>query len=505
MDVAFGPYRLRRQKRTVTGPDGNIELSARSFDILAVLLETPGEVVSKDMIFAAVWPGVVVEENTLQVHVSALRKALDPGMIVTVHGRGYKYAGPAPVEQVAVAAAPIAGQLDRKPAIVVLPFENLSADPEQQYFSDGITGDITDRLTRFRVLSVIGQHSAAAFRGAVPDFEAIRERLKVEFVVTGSLRRAGDRIRIAVRLSSAATGEAIWAERYDRPITDLFGLQDEISELVAAAVARYLEVQINVRNTTRPPASLSSHEHMLQGYWHFKKLKRADNMAARACFERAVALDPQNAQAVGWLGCTYCERWALEFSGEDAAEGLELSTRAMALDPAHATIHAIHTWALLCVGDLGAALRVSERGVLLNPGDPAMLVNRALSLGYDSRVPEADELIRQAHRLEPIPPLWFGEFSGAVAFAAGRYEETLAGVEPAADVAWDMMYALACYGHMGETAKARAVLDRFAAEGRNPDWELGISREPYRDAAIRERLRQGLKAALKMALTGSAG
>ena len=498
MDKAFGTYLLKRQDRRIEGPDGLVELSARAFDLLCVLIDHAGDVVSKDAIFAAVWPGVVVEENTLQVHVSALRKALDPNYIVTVHGRGYKYAGPPPTEvKFEPVKSPPPQPADRKPVIVVLPFENLSGDPEQQYFSDGITGDITDRLSRFRVLSVIGQHSAAAFRGAAHDFEAIRERLKVEFVVTGNLRRAGDRIRIAVRLSSAATAETIWAERYDRPINDLFGLQDEISELVAAAVARHLEVQINVRNTTRAHASLSSYEHMLQGYWHFKKLTREGNMSARACFERSVALDPGNAQAIGWLGMSYCEHWVQDFAVENSAKGLELTTRAIALDPANSTIHTIHTWALLCVGDLPAALKVSERGMQLNPSEPAMMVNRALALGYDGRLQEADDLMRQAHRLEPIPPLWFGEFSGVLAFAAGRYGETLAGVEPIADdAAWDMMYALACYGLLGDAESARTTLARLAAEGRVPDWELGISREPYREAEVRERLIAGLNMAL---------
>ncbi len=494
MPVTFGSYRLKRKERLVEGPDGPVDLSARAFDLFCTLMDRPGEVVSKDALLSAAWPGVVVEENTLQVHVSALRKALPPDMIVTVHGRGYKYAGPVPATEDNTV---IAAKSDSKPVIVVLPFENLSADPEQQYFSDGITGDITDRLTRFRVLSVIGQHSAAVFRGASPDFQAIRERLKVEFAVTGSLRRAGDRIRIAVRLSATETGGAIWAEHYDRPITDLFGLQDEISELVAAAVWRHLEVQINVRNTARPRTSLSSYEHMLQGYWHFKKLTRDGNSAARACFERAVSLDPGNAEAIGWLGMTYSEQWVQHFSAEHAARGLDLTTSAIAIDPASATIHAIHTWALLCLGDLASALKVSERGVQLNPGEPAMMVNRALALGYDGRLHEADELMRQAHRLEPIPPLWFGEFSGVIAFAAGRYDETLAGVVPVPDDAtWDVMYALACHGLKGDAEAARATLAQLALDGRNPDWQLGISREPYRDPAIRDRLTAGLQKAL---------
>ncbi len=496
MNVQFGQYLLNRRDRLLQGPQGPVELSARSFDILVVLLDRPDEVIGKTDLFAAAWPGMIVEENTLQVHISALRKALAPGMIMTVHGRGYKYAGPRPMVQAAAAAAPEPAVSERKPVIVVLPFENLTSDPDQQYFSDGITGDITDRLARFRAFTVIGQHSAASFRSATPDIAAVRERLKTNFVVSGSVRRSGERIRIAVRLIDAASEETIWAERYDRPLSDLFDLQDEISELVAAAVARHLEVEINVRSSGRPHTSLSSYEHMLQGYWHFKKLTRAGVVAAKECFERAIALDPGNAEALGWLGVTYCETWVFDFLIENAIRGAELTAQAIALSPANATCHAIHTWALLCVGDLAGAMSVSARGISLNPGDPGMLVNRALACGYDGRTGEAVDLIRQAHRLEPIPPPWFAEFNGVVAFADGRYGDTLAGVELLPEVAWDAMYALACYGLTGEKQKARALRTRLAEAGRAPDWQLGLSREPYRDPAVRERLAEGLRKAL---------
>ena len=139
---------------------------------------------------------------------------------------------------------------------------------------------------------------------------------------------------------------------------------------------------------------------------------------------------------------------------------------------------------------------MSERGIALNPSDPNVLVHRALTLCYDGRTSEAKGLIIQAHRLEPIPPLWFGEFSGIIAFSEGRYEDTLAGVEPIPIPAWDIMYALACYGHLGEKAKTRRMLTELTNAGREIDWKFGISREPYRDPAIKQRLSDGLSKAL---------
>ena len=499
MDTAFGPYRLKRQERRIEGPDGVIELSARSFDLLCVLLEGAGEVVTKDALFTAAWPGVIVEENTLQVHISALRKALPSDMIATVHGRGYRFAGPTPVALDADAPTARAETRDRKPVIIVLPFENLSGDPEQQYFSDGITGDITDRLVRFRKFAVIGQYSASMFRSASPDFAAIRATLKADFVVTGTVRRAGDRIRITLRLSNLETGEAIWAERYDRPITDIFALQDEISELVAAAIASHLDVEINERSSGKPHASLTSYEHLLQGCWHYRKFTRATNIVARRCFEVARALDPGNAEAIAWLGLTYSTAWIYDFSIENATKALEFSAAAVALHPMNAVNHAIHTNALLRNGDLEAALRASERGLALNPGQPGMLANRALALAYDGRPAEARNFLAQALRLEPLPPPWYARFSGVIAFVEGSYEETLAGFEPQAEMAWDVMYALSCCGHLGRAEQARAMLARLQAEDRDPDWRFGVKREPYRDSSLRAHLMKGLELALAVA------
>src|SRR5262250_2049973 len=158
MDLEFGNYRLKRAERLLIGPEGPVELSARSFDILDTLLRKPDEVVGKGELFDTVWPGVAVEENTLQVHISALRKALPQGMIMTVHGRGYKYAGPKPF------VPAVEPQEKRRPSIAVLPFDNMSGDPGQDYFSDGITEDIITDLSRWRQLAVRSRSASFRYR-----------------------------------------------------------------------------------------------------------------------------------------------------------------------------------------------------------------------------------------------------------------------------------------------------------------------------------------------------
>lgn len=311
MDVEFGSYRLRRRERCLDGPDGRLDISGRSFDLLDVLLGHPNEPLSKRQLFDAAWPGLTVEENTLQAHISSLRKILGPSIIVTVHGRGYKYAGPQPktigddeAASQTPSPAPMDFPPDRKPVIAVLPFANLSGDPGQQYFSDGVTEDIIDRLSKYRIFSVIGHHSSFTLRGSEENYRDVRDRLAADYVLTGSVRKSENRIRIAARLTDVTNESVIWADHYDRPLGDVFALQDEVVGIIASTLLGRVELEVAKKSAPVGPRRLTSYEHVLKGIWHFKKLTPQGNEAAVGHFKQAITEFPENSEA--YRGLTVC-------------------------------------------------------------------------------------------------------------------------------------------------------------------------------------------------------
>jgi TolB-like protein len=497
MDATFGPFRLKRQDRQLLGPDGLVELSARAFDLLAVLLDHPGEVVSKDALFAAVWPGVVVEENTLQVHVSALRKALPDGMIATVHGRGYRYAGSAPDRS----TAPVAGHQRRGPLVVVLPFANSGGDPDQQYFSDGITQDIADRLTRFQDLSMIAADASLAGPGSVPDIERVRSATDADFVISGSVRRSDSRIRIAVRLTDAASRTLVWAEQYDRPLADIFDVQDEVADMVAATISQKLEIGLASRTLRMPPSSLKSYDWLLRGIFHYLASTRESNVKAIDCFERALAEDPDYFEVLGFLGVSKCQRYEIDFDLEAVRQGLELIEREMKLDPSGSRAFVGYSIYCALVPDavqtnaIDRSRAALDHAVRLNPNNYYAIAQCALNAIYDGDLDSAKDWLASLKKLTPHALPWVVQYHSLIAFHEGRYREALPGLA-SDDFAWQSMHQIACHGHLGEREQARAIVARFATQGRKPDFHAAAARETYTDAGLQQHLIDGVRLAL---------
>ena len=479
MDLQFGQYTLQSTDRRLLGPGGPIELSARSFDILVLLLARPEQIISKEELFDVVWPKMIVEENTLQVHVSALRKVLPSGMITTIHGRGYKYAGPAPQE----ARPLLTAETGRRPVILVVPFTNLSDDPDQQYFSDGVTTDIIDRLTRYRTFAVI-------------DAKLTGKGLSPDYVLTGNIRKSADRIRIAVGLAEAATNTTVWAERYDRPLGDLFAVQDDVASFIARALVSRVEVKVALRSGIASPAQLSSYDLVLRGMWHFKTITPDAFNKASHCFAQAITIDPENAEAYRWLAICENSRWLFDFDWQGMERCLPLAARAVGLDPTSSGSHAVLGFCRMWLEGLDAAAESYDKAVSLNPDDPHILTEVGLLNVYKGDLAAAHAHFRLALSTDPLQPIWYTEFAAVCHFVEGQYAKAVPAFIAIPDGAWDMMYALACYGLMGEKSNAREILAKLARAGKSPDWSLGISREPFRDPQIKERISEGIRIAL---------
>lgn len=501
MDVQFGAYRLRRRERYLDGPDGRLDISGRSFDILDVLLRHPNEPVSKAALFDAAWPGLVVEENTLQAHISALRKVLGSSIIVTVHGRGYRYAGLQPTavadEEAAPRAPPLAPMAfppDRKPVVAVLPFANLSGDPGQQYFSDGITEDIIDRLSKYRILSVIGHHSSFALRGSDEKYRDLRDKLAADYVLTGNVRKSESRIRIAARLTDMGTERVIWADHYDRPLADVFVLQDEVASIIASTLLGRVELEVAQKSTPLEPRRLTSYEHVLKGIWYFKKLTPEGVTTAAEHFTRAAAEFPENADA--YRGLAMCEnnKWFFDFDRDGLANGVRFAERGIELDPTNAMCHCVRGFCQIYLGDLAAAVESYRKAASLNPGDPHIHVEGALLHIYQAQLPIGRDYFAQAFKLNPLPPLWYAEFAAVAHFVEGSYEKALPAFLAIPDGAWDCMYALACLGHLGDLQQARSLIKRYSP--RQWDYFRGAAAEPFIDPEPRERLIAGLRKVL---------
>jgi TolB-like protein len=298
-EVSFGRFRLDLRHRKLWAGEASIELKSKAFDILSTLAAARGEVVSKDEIMAKVWPGLVVEESNIQVHISAIRKALGeetgrPIHVFTMPGRGYRLVGmePAASETADERGLPEAPMMVDRPAIAVLPFHNLSSDSEQDYFVDGMVEDIITGLSRIKWLFVIARNSSLFYKGKQLDVRQVGHDLGVRYVLQGSVRKSGDRLRINAQLVEAQTGRQLWTERYDRLLGDVFEVQDEIAMSVVGAIEPGLRKIEFERVKRKRPDSLDAYDLVLQALPSIYKLMPEGSAPAIPLLQQALRLEP---------------------------------------------------------------------------------------------------------------------------------------------------------------------------------------------------------------------
>jgi TolB-like protein/Tfp pilus assembly protein PilF len=499
MDFEFGNYRMKRAERLLLGPKGVVKLSARSFDILALLLERPDEIVGKADLFDTVWPGVIVEENTLQVHISALRRALDADVITTVHGRGYKYAGPRPIAAADSKVMPV------RPSIAVLPFVNLSGDAALDIFCDGLALNLVANLGRFHELFVIDSFSTLAYRNRmVTSAEAARE-LSVRYILEGSVQKAGERIRVSVQLVDGADSRQLWSEIYDRQLTDIFAVQDEIIGTIIGSLASGYGGRLGKawRNRTKSAGleSFVALDH-LQRALDACRLTKAGESLAREHLARAIECDPRFAKAYSKLSLSHlvdaCCGWA-----DDYDVSMELARRwaveAIACDDGDSWSHwafaSYHMYAL----NHGVAFDAFRKALECNPNDAEVTTDYGLFLSYLGRAEEGIEYARKAMRLNPYHYEWYTSQLGQIYFDARQYDKaitTFASLR-SLDSAIMRLYQAASLAAAGNEQQAEKSVKR--ALELDPDASLekwtDLRLAPYGDGGYHDHFRNNLRKA----------
>ncbi|HME19774.1 MAG TPA: adenylate/guanylate cyclase domain-containing protein [Acetobacteraceae bacterium] len=390
-----------------------------------------------------------------------------------------------------------------KPSIAVLPFDNLSGDPDQQYFADGLTEDILTALARFTQLIVIARNSTFVYKGRSVSIADVGRDLNVRYVLEGSVRRSGDRVRVAAQLIEAATSAHLWAERYDRAMTDIFALQDEITERIVTTLVSNIERSIIEQTRRKPPGSLGAYELFLHGREQRNASRYEGMLAAEALFEQAVALDPGFALAhaeLAYIQYVYVT-WRVAPEQRDAqlSKGFASARRALALEASLPLANRVLGILHLRAREHADAVAWSRRAVALNPGEAESYAWLANVLSYVGRSAEALEQLEHARRLDPLhPPLW-DFYIGRALVHLGRYEEALPWLEACARRALTFghwrRYLAAALAQLGRLDEARTALpDATATQAYVSIGEIRGS-DSYLEGTEFDRLIDGLRKA----------
>jgi adenylate cyclase len=561
----FEGFALDLTRGLLSADDRELPLRPKSFEVLRYLVENAGRLVAKDELMQAVWPHVIVTDDSIKQCVREIRVALgdaEQRMIKTVPRRGYLFAAPVsspqigeagsasvvpppttavperdPIKKTAPAGpstrwrflAALAGvalvvavgawswfqsrglSLPDRPSIAVLAFANMGGNPQQEYFSDGIAEDLITSLSKFPNLFVIARNSSFSYKGRQIDGKEIGRELGVRYLVNGSVRRDGERLRVTTQLVEAATGKQLWGDRYDREPTGLFAVQDDIvQKIVGTLVAHITNTELE-RAMRKPPETLAAYDYYLQANALMKKIHRESRgetiAAARQLYERSLAADPQYAPALQGLAHTYVTAWqeptgyapiASEYRQRATLDRAQLLAQtAVELDgnlaEARATLGFILRWQYRH-NESNAEF---ERAFALNPNLADGRFGNMLN--HQGRAHEAIDFMKSIMRLDPFHPAVYFQYLGNAYYLIGRYDAAIEllrtgalrmpGYRPV--FVW-LAAAAAQLGRVDEARAAAAEVLRLQPDFTVSGWVqfLGLARQE--DA---ERLAHGLRKA----------
>jgi len=394
--------------------------------------------------------------------------------------------------------------LPDKPSIAVLSFTNMTGDPDQEYFGDGIAEDIITMLSRSRSLFVIARNSSFTYKGRAVDVKQIARELGVRYVLEGSVRRGGNRVRISAQLIDAETGNHLWADRYDRDPADVFAVQDEITEAVAIAIEPAVAEMERQRAVRKPPESLGAWEAYQRGLWHMGRIGVTDNEAAKSFFRRAIELDPNFAPPHAWLANAIFQGAVLYQTSsfaEAADELLPLAERAVCLDRSDAVGHLGIASGLQARGDHDGSLAEMRQALAISPNDATAHHFLGFSLLFSGRPREGIEAIRRAMRLDPNGPVAYHRLVH-IAMAHYFLREYAAAIESAKDAIrsrpdhpWPHRWLAAALGQAGRLDEAKQALQKAIAISLKSFDMYVRQRPPWMRPADHEHMLEGLRKA----------
>ncbi len=468
----------------------NIDKPVRAYRVLSFPGAAAHRVVKAKRAVRKTWRNVVVAIVAILVVVAAVAV-------------WYLYFRPPPME--VASKERMAYPLPDKASIAVLPFVNMSEDKEQEYFSDGLTEEIISTLSRVPKLFVIARNSTFTYKGKPVKVQQVSEELGVRYVLEGSVRKAGDRVRIIAQLIDATTGHHLWSERYDRNLKDIFALQDEITMKIIKALQVKLTEGEQARLHGKGTDNLEAYLKFLQGRGHFLYMNKESNVLARQVIDEAIALDPQYPAAYIMLARIHLLDIVLGWSNsprQSMARATELAQKAIALDDSFPSGHGLLSWVYTMKRQHEKGIAEAERELALNPNFADSYYWLGIILHYAGRYEEAIPLLKKAIRLNPIPPSNYFFFLGNAYQLLGRYEESIAAYKKSLhrnrDYLLGHLRLAATYSLVGREEEGRAEVAEVLRIDPRFSLENLAKKVPYKNKADKERFIDALrKAGLK--------